>query len=175
VVVAFHGPAYSDENKDKAALDLLLPIAFGENSELYQRLVLKEQKVDMLSPSFDDLVDPELFSVFARIKEAKDRDDVRDQILATFQRFTRERVDQAKLDQTRSRLRYGTALGFDSSEAVANYLAGYVSLRRTPATIDKLFALYNQVTPADIQQMAAKCFRESNRIIVTLDHPEKGK
>ena len=38
--VAFRGPAYSDESKNKAALDLLAPIAFGENSELYQRLVL---------------------------------------------------------------------------------------------------------------------------------------
>src|SRR5262249_22066085 len=80
LVVAFHGPAYSDERKGKAALDLLLPVAFGENSELYQRLVLKEQKVDLLSPSFDDLNDPELFGVYARIKDPKDLSDVRTQI-----------------------------------------------------------------------------------------------
>jgi hypothetical protein len=30
VVVAFKAPAYSDSQKDKAALDLLLPIAFGK-------------------------------------------------------------------------------------------------------------------------------------------------
>ena len=46
IAVAFKGPAYSDETKDKAALDLLSPIAFGQNSELYHRLVLEEQKVD---------------------------------------------------------------------------------------------------------------------------------
>src|SRR5581483_11600391 len=44
LAIAFRGPAYSDEKVDKAALDLLSPIAFGSNSELYQRLVLKEQK-----------------------------------------------------------------------------------------------------------------------------------
>ena len=50
VTVAFHNPAYSDEQKDYAALDLLSAVAFGENSELYQKLVLKEQKVDALEP-----------------------------------------------------------------------------------------------------------------------------
>ncbi len=178
VVVGFHGPAYSDQNKDKPALDLLASIAFGENSELYQRLVLKEQKVDMLSPSFDDLVDPELFSVFARVKDPKDVKDVRDLVLATFARFSQEAVSQAKLDETRSRMRYGTAAAWDSSEAIANYLAGYVGLRRTPATIDKLFSIYSQLTPNDLRAAAAQYFVERNRTIVTLANRssnEKGK
>jgi zinc protease len=59
--VAFRGPAYSDEKKDKAALDLLSSIAFGENSDIYQQLVLKEQKLDSLSVIFEDREDPELF------------------------------------------------------------------------------------------------------------------
>ncbi len=168
VVVAFHGPAYSDEQKDKAALDLLLPIAFGENSELYQRLVLQEQKVDTLSPSFDDQIDPEMFAIYARIKDPKDINDVRDQIVATFNRFTTEQVSQKKLDETRSRLRYGTALGWNSSEAIANFLASYIALRRTPETIEKLFALYDRITPEDIRDCAARYFIEPNRIIITL-------
>ena len=52
LAIAFKGPAYSDDTKDKAALDLLSEIAFGQNSELYQRLVLKEQKVDELGGRF---------------------------------------------------------------------------------------------------------------------------
>jgi len=42
-------------------------------------------------------------------------------------------------------------------------------LRRTPDTIDKLFALYQQITPQDIQMTAAKYFTDSHRTIVTLD------
>jgi zinc protease len=120
VVVAFRGPAYSDVSKDKAALDLLAPLAFGENSELHQRLVLKEQKVDSLETSFSDRADPELFAVFARVKDSKDIDYVRDQILATFKRYTTEVVPQTKLAATRSRLRYSFALSMDSSEAIAS-------------------------------------------------------
>jgi zinc protease len=168
VVVAFRGPAYSDESKDKAALDLLSAIAFGENSDIYQRLVLKEQKVDLISPSFDDQIDPELLAIFTRVKEQKDADYVREQVLATLKRYTQEQIPQAKLDATRSRLRYSIALQMDSSTAIAGTLAPYIALRRTPETMNKLFALYEQVTPEDIRAAAARYFVERNRTIVTL-------
>lgn len=168
LVVAFHGPAYSDVEKDKAALDLLAPIAFGENSDLYQKLVLKEQKVDLLEVSFDNQADPELFGVFARIKDAKDVDYVRDQILTTFRRFTTELVPQARLDATRSRMRYGAVLAMNSSEAIASALAPFIALRRTPETVDKLFALYERITPEDIRRYASRYFTDRHRIIVTL-------
>ena len=47
-------------------------------------------------------------------------------------------------------------------------MAPYILLRRTPETIDKVFALYQQVTPQDIRMMAAKYFTDRNRTVVTL-------
>ena len=167
--VAFRGPAYSEEKKDKAALDLLAPIAFGENSDLYQKLVLKEQKLDSLSYTFEDRADPELFLVTAKIKDVKDTDYVRQQILETYKRYATEPIPQAKLDSTRSRLRYEFALAMNSSEAIASSLASYIGLRRTPLTIDKLFALYETITPKDIRDMAGKYFVDNHRSIVTLN------
>jgi zinc protease len=168
LVVGFRGPAYSDTEKDKAALDLLAQIAFGDNSDIYQKLVLKEQKVDFVGPNFDDQVDPELFSIFSRIKDQKDVDYVRDQILATFERYKKETIPQAKLDATRSRLRYSAALALNSSEAIASGIAPYIALRRTPDTINKLFALYDQITPEEIRAAAQRYFVDNRRTIVTL-------
>jgi zinc protease len=168
MVVGFHGPAYSDTEKDKAALDLLAQIAFGDNSEIYQKLVLKEQKVDFVAPNFDDQIDPELFSIFTRIKDQKDVDYVRDQILQTFEQYKKSPISQSKLDATRSRLRYSVALSFNSSEAIASGIAPYIALRRTPDTINKLFALYDTITPEDIRAAAQKYFMDSRRTIVTL-------
>ncbi|HEV2764720.1 MAG TPA: pitrilysin family protein, partial [Pyrinomonadaceae bacterium] len=168
LAVAFRGPAFSDTEKDKAALDLLAAIAFGENSELYQRLVLKEQKVDFISPSFDDQVDPELFAVFTRVKNPKDVDDVRDQILATFARYRTELVPREKLDATRSRVRYGFALSMNSSEAIASTLAPYIALRRTPEAINRVFDIYDRLTPEDLRAAAERHFRDTNRTVVTL-------
>ncbi len=168
VAVAFRGPAYSDVDKDKLALDLLAQVAFAENSDLYQKLVLTEQKVDVFVPDFGNQMDPELFVVLARVKDAKDMDYVRDQILATYKRFTTELIPTAKLNDTRSRVRYSFALAMDSSEAIASTLAPFVALRRTPETIDKLAGLMETITPEDVRAMAAKYFRDDSRTIVTL-------
>lgn len=168
LAVAFRAPAYSDESKDKIALDLLASIAFGENSDIYQRLVLKEQKVDFISAGEEDMIDPELFTVFTRVKNEADLPYVREQILATVKRYTTEPVPQKQLDDTRSRFRYGFAMAMDSSEAIAGALAPYIALRRTPETMNKLFALADTVTPADIREIAARYLKDSNRTIVTL-------
>jgi zinc protease len=175
LAIAFRGPAYSDEKKDKAALDLLAAVAFGENSDLYQRLVLKEQKVDLQAVSFDNQIDPELFIVFARVKDPKNLDDVRDQILATFKRYSQELVPQPKLDATRSRLRYSAALAMNSSEAIASTLAPFIALSRTPETINRLFVLYQRITPEDIRAAASQYFVDGHRTIVTLTHGPRGK
>lgn len=168
VYVAFRGPAYSDETKDHAALDLLAPIAFGENSDLYQKLVLKEQKVESLDYSFASRMDPELFLVSAKVKDKAEVDYVRRQILEAYGRFAKELIPQETLDATRSRLRYRFALSLDSSEAIAAALAQYVALRRTPETIDKLYMLYDQITPQDIRETAARYFVDKNRTVVML-------
>jgi zinc protease len=168
VVVAYHGPAFSERRKDKASLDFVVPLGFGENSELYQKLVLKEQKVDMLEASLDDQIDPELFAVTARVKEDKDVNYVRDEIIKTFDRFAKDPIAQEKLDETRSHIRYSTALTWTSANSIAGFLAPYINLRGSPRTVDRLFALYQQVTPKDIQENAKRYFGGENRTIVTL-------
>jgi len=168
LAVAFRGPAYSDEKKDKAALDLLSAIAFGENSDLYQQLVLKEQKVDILGPDFSDQADPEMFVVFARVKDPANVNFVRDRVLETFKKYTTEPIEQSKLDATRSRLRYGFAMAMNSNDAIARSIAPYISLRRTPETLNKLFETYQEITPADIRDAAKKYFRDESRTVVTL-------
>ena len=122
----------------------------------------------MLEVSFGNQADPELFAVYTRVKDAKDVEYVRDQILATFKKFSDELIPAPKLADTRSHLRYGTALGWNSSGAIAGYLAPYISLGGTPETVNKLFALYETITPEDVRAMAKKYFTENNRTIVTL-------
>ena len=135
LAVSFRAPAYSDEVKDKITLDLLGTIAFGENSDIYQRLVLKEQKVDFINAGGGDSVDPELFSIYTRVKKEEDVPYVREQILAAVERFTKELVPQQMLDDTRSRFRYGFAQGMDSSRpspAIARR-----RMQRTPETLNR--------------------------------------
>ncbi|MFL6253653.1 MAG: M16 family metallopeptidase [Pyrinomonadaceae bacterium] len=168
MAIAFHAPKYSDSSKDLAALDLFQSIAFGENSDLYQQLVLKEQKVDVLEADFDHKADPELFTVYVRVKDPAQVGYVRDQIIKTFERYKTELIDPAKLDATRSRARYSFAMGMNSNDNIAGALAPYIALERTPETLNRLFDTYQTVTAADIRDAVKKYFREESRTIVTL-------
>src|SRR6266851_958481 len=163
VAVSFKGPAYSDDQKDKPALDLIGSLGFSQNSDLYQKLVIKEQKVDMLGADFEDHRDPYLLTVVARVKDPKDTEYVKGEIIKAFDWFRTTALAADKLNAVKSNLKYGFALSLDNSEAIAANLAPYISLKRTPETLNKLYDLYAAITPQDIQQMARKYFVETRR------------
>ena len=58
---------------------------------------------------------------------------------------------------------------------IAAAMAQYVALRRTPETVDKLYALYDTITPQDIRDVAARYFVDKQRTIVTLSTDKKNK
>jgi zinc protease len=174
IEIAFHGPAYSDTDKDWAALDALATLAFGRNSDLYEKLVVREQKVDRLIGDMAQSVDPNLFAIEARVKKLEDVSYVRTQILDTIKRFQDQLVPADKLSAVKSRERYGFTMQLDNSQSVAAAVARYVALRRTPDTIDKLYTLYSRLTPEDIRAAARKYLTENNRTIVTLTGPAAG-
>lgn len=166
--VAYRGPAYTDTAIDGAALDLLAYIAFSPSSDLYQKLVIKEQKVDSFGAGNPDHVDPFLFRIQARLKKPADMDSVRDDILATVAALRENRVAAEKLEAVKRHLRYQFALSLNSSEAIAGVTARFVALRRTPETINRLYDLYARVTPDDIRNVARKYLVDQGRTIVTL-------
>jgi zinc protease len=174
LTIAYKGPAYTDETNDSPALDALSFFAFSPNSDLYQKLVIQEQKVDLLSGGIYDHVDPYLFEITARIKDPADIDYVRDQILETVKNLREKRVDAARLDAVKKHLRYSFAQRLDNTESVARIAASYVALRRTPETINKLYERYAAVTPEDVQEVARKYLVESGRTTVTLTGPAGG-
>jgi zinc protease len=171
--VAFKTPAFTDTQKDSAALDILSFLGFSSNSDLYQKLVIQEQKVDVLAADNEDRLDPFLFQVYARVKKADDIKTVEEQILNTLNGFKDTLVSADKLTAVKKRLRYEFALRMDNSEAIASVLANYIGLRRTPEAVNRVYDLYGQVTPEDLRNTARKYFIDSGRTIVTLTGPAK--
>jgi len=113
-------------------------------------------------------VDPYLFSVWARLKKPADLESVRQDILATLESFKGKPVAAERLDEVKRHLRYSFALSLNNSETIAGLVARFVALRRTPETINRLYDLYEQITPEDIRSVARKYLIESGRTIVTL-------
>ena len=173
--IAYKGPAYTDSAPDTAALDALADLAFSQTSDLYQRLVVQEQKAESIGANSPSERDPGLFTISARVKKVEDLDYVREQILATVKAFRDTPVDQAKLDRVRKRLRYQLALSMDNSDTIANTLAYYVSLKRTPETLNALYEQYAKLTPESIRQAAEKYLVEKASTEVTLTGPGGAK
>jgi zinc protease len=170
--IAFKAPAYNDSAKDTAALDALSYLAFSPNSELYQRLIIQEQRADVLEGAAPSDYDPSLFQIIARVKKAGDLDYVRDAVLSTIRSFQEKPVDAAKSETVKKHLRYRLSLSMDSSDSIASVVAAFVALRRTPETMNRLYDQYAQLTPADIQAVAARYLVEQGRTIVTLKGPD---
>ena len=176
IMIAFKGPAYNDSAKETAALDALAYLAFSRNSELYQKLVVQEQKADAL---FGNAPRQRRSRVCSKSPRASKRPRTWNTSATRFwprsKQFQEKPVDAAKLDQVRKRLRYELALRMDNSDTIASMLAQYIALRRTPETMNALYDQYAKLTPEDIRQAAAKYLMENGRTIVTLAGPGGGK
>jgi zinc protease len=168
LAVAYRGPAYTDSSEETAALDAISRLGFGQTSPLYQKLVIEEQKSDRLNAGPPNNLDPELFGVLVRLKNAADLPSVQQQVIATAESFALKPVDSKKLDALKEHLRYEFAMQLNNSESIASTVAQYVALRRTPETINRLYDAYARLTPADIEKAARKYLIEKNRTVVTL-------
>jgi zinc protease len=168
VSVAFRAPAFSDTDKDCAAMDMIATLDFGATSELYKKLVVVEQKVDLLDASNPSNVDPGLFTVTARLKKAEDAVYVRDEILKTVALARAVPVASRRLEESKSHRRYALTRGFDSTENIAELVAGYVQYQRSAATINNLFRVYDTLAPSDLLQAAQKYFTDAGLVVTTL-------
>lgn len=168
VVIGFHGPAYSEEKIDKAALDLLGEIAFTSRSPLYQRLVVEEQKCRSFYASFPDRRDPHLVTFNAIVKNEKDLAYVEEEIFKEIERVKAELLSEETLADIKSNLKYSFANALATTDGIAGSLAFYINLTSDPGTVNKLFDLFEKVTPQDMQDAANKYLNKTNSTVVTL-------
>jgi len=168
VTVAFHGPAFSDTEKNFAATDILLDLSFGETSDLYKKLVETEQKVDSIFADSGANADPSLVTVYARVKKIEDAVDVRDQILRTFAAAVAAPPDARRLADAKSNARYSFARRLDNTETIASTLARFVRYSRSYQTLNRLQRVYDSLTPADLQTVAKTYFTDANLVVATL-------
>jgi len=168
LAIGFHGPDYSTEQIDKAALDLMAQIAFSRSSPLYQKLVIEEQKCLTLSASFANRRDPYLLIFNSIVKKEEDLPYVEKEIFRELERLKKEPVSEDLLADVKSNLKYSFANAMGTTDGVASSLAFYINLATDLGTVNNLFELYERVTTKDIQEMANKYFKKTNSTVVTL-------
>ncbi len=164
----YKSPAFSDKEMDMPALDVLASILFSDRSELYQKLVVKEQKVYSIDGGSNDSRDPNLFSVGASVKDEKDLQYVKDEFIKALEGFLTKPVDAKILADTKSNLKYKYSMSIDSPDAIANSLAHYIYLTGDPESLNRIYALYNKVTGEDLMRVIKKYFTSERLTIATI-------
>ncbi|HEU5163445.1 MAG TPA: insulinase family protein, partial [Thermoanaerobaculia bacterium] len=168
VVVAFHGPAFSDTTKEFAATDMLLDLWFGPTSDIYKKLVEQEQVVDDFGIFFGPSKDPGLIPIYARLKKPGDAAHVRDEILRTVAAAKATAVDAQRLRDAKSNARYSFVRRLDNTEAIAGTIARFAHFEREYETLDNLYARYEELTPADLQAAANRWLTDARMVVTTL-------
>jgi zinc protease len=168
IFVAFRNPAFSETNNDNAALDMVATLFFGPTSELYKKLVQREQKIDGLGADNTSNADPELFTISARVKKPEDVAYVRDEILKTVARARATIVSEKDLAEAKSNARYSFVRSLDNTDRIASTLARFVRYDRSYGTINRAYALYAALTPADLQRAARSYFVDNGLVVGTL-------
>jgi zinc protease len=102
------------------------------------------------------------------LKKDEDLPAVEQAIWQELERLKTELVSADLLADIKSNLKYSLANGLDTSDGVAGTLFFYISLTADPGSVNKLFDLYDRITPADIRDMARKYFTQPNSTTVTL-------
>ncbi|MBY6018123.1 insulinase family protein [Halomonas denitrificans] len=166
--IGFHGPAFSDSNKDFAAAQLLGEHFFGANSSLYQQLVVNEQLANQMFHYFPPRKDPGQLMLFFRSADDEALLAVREALMDTLAQIRTEPMSERDLAQLKSHLKYRFASGLDSSKSIADVLATFLHFDRDVETLNRYYAQLDQVTPADIQAVANRYFVESGSTGLTL-------
>ena len=170
----YKGPAFSDTKIDMPSLDVLNTLLFSENSKLYKKLVVEEQKLRFLGGGAMDSRDPYLITIQASFINKDDFQYVRDEITKAIEDIKKNGVDQKLLDETKSNLKYSYAMSIDDPDAIANSLSHYIYLTGDPESLNRLYALYDKVTDDDVKMVANKYYVDSGLTIATISADENG-
>ncbi len=168
LALAYKAPPFAPENRDFAALSLLGELAFGETSELYRQLVLKDQRADLLATGFERHRDPFLFMVLARLKKAEDLQNVEKAITDAVEKLKTAPPEPKRLAELKSNLKYSFLMGLDTSKKTAAGLSRYFSLVNDINGVEKTIQTVDSITPEEIQKVAQKYMLIEKRTVVTL-------
>ncbi|KAA0255152.1 MAG: insulinase family protein [Chlorobiota bacterium] len=168
VAIGYKYDAFDVKNKDFMAMLPFADLAFGENSALYSKLVLEEQKVQFISSGAQTRRDPFPFMIYSRIKNENDVEYVIGEVEKTIGKFKTELVSVEQLEALKKRMKYQFLMGLDSPESVASVLPVFITLTGDINVIEEYFSALMAVTPEDIKRAVNRYFVKENRNQVIL-------
>ena len=170
--VSWKAPAWNPRDRTAVATEVLGRVAFGPNSDLYRRLVIRERKVGALNSSFGLARDPYLASVTATVLSPADTAAVKAEILATARKFSEELVDAQALADTKANMKYGFLMGLETPQSIAFSMIEPVVNTGGIEAVEEYYRTLDAVTPEDVRRAARQVLVDTGRTTLTMIQQE---
>jgi len=163
LAVAYKGLQFDPQSKEYVASVMLGDIMFGDTSEIYAKLVLNEQKVQMLGANFGLNRDPNLNAIMAMVKKIEDVEYIKAEIDRTLKKYQAELMDAKRLEDLKSNLKYSFLMRLSSTADVAGSLPEIIAISGGIDALDRYYTTLQTITPEDIRQAAIKYFTDHRK------------
>ena len=175
MTVGYKIPAASANLHDAAALAVTATLVFGEPGELYQRLVVREQKVIEMSADPDEALhkDPGLLRVDAKLKAQTSFDEITNAVQAALDGVAHGDAKPADIEAARTHLISALTLSMQTPGSVAERLAYLAAVTGDVHGFERYMVELHKVTPDDIARVAKTYLLPTRRNVVTLSPPKE--
>lgn len=168
IYIGYKTDAFDSKNKNYLSLLLFSDLAFGETSDIYKKLVLKEQKVQFIGGYQARSRDPYLFEITSMVKDENDINYVIQEIDSALNYFKTNLVSEEKLINLKKRMKYSFLMSLESPDRIAISLVNFITLTGDIDVVEDYFNEIQKITPLDIQNAVKYYFvpEKSNTLIV---------
>ena len=173
MTVGYKIPSARAALADSAALAVLATLAFGEPSDLYQKLVVKEQKLIELGADPDEALhkDAGLLRIDAKLKDGTSFDEIVGAVQATLDGIAKGDAKPADVDAARMHLTSSLTLSMQTPSEVAVRFAYLAAVTGDVHGYERYLDAVKKVTADDVVRVAKAYLVPTRRNVITLSPP----
>lgn len=168
LMVGYKTPSLGTDLAAAAVQNILGPYLFGESSPLYRDLVLGRQLAEGVRSQYLDTREPRLFYFLATLKSEAALPEVEKSMALAITELAAGTVDQRRLDDVKSNLRYSMMMSLETPGQLAEALALSAAPTGDPQSLNALYDRIAATTAAELAAFAKKYLVARNRTTISL-------
>lgn len=167
LMLAYHTP--ETKNEDYYALNILSAVlSRGQSSRLYSELVNKKQLATSIFTDFGESFNPGLFSIYAVANKEVTSIDLENAIYAEIEKIKNEGISEVELQKIKNQKLMEFYNQVETINGKSNNIGTYEVFFGDYKKMFQAPDYYNKITVADVQSVAKKYFKKSNRTVGVL-------
>ena len=139
----------------------------GQSSRLYQKLVKEKELVTIVGGFMDEKRGTGAFYTFAILRQGSKPEDVESAIAEEIEKLKKEPIAEWELQKAKNTTRRNFITGLQSSLSRAITIGQYTTYYNEPNLINTRLDKVAAVTREDVQRVANKYLRDTNRTVIT--------